>query len=319
MRYHFVVNGYTDDVQSQMEEQKGFAQKYLAGMEQKEAIIYCRNPEDVQKIQAHHAKEAVFIKSQEYVPEHILQVLCSQAGTEELYIFGSDDSGMELAVRMAARLLGSSVTEAEKLYLPVKGQENSGKNHGISVSKMVYANHMEGIFAMKRGPYGISLARGGERQELTPGRFRVKEEMICENQTGHILSQKFYPEASESSLGHAKVILAAGRGVKNKENMTVIDETAKCLGAEVAVSRPAAMNAWKPMNRLIGVSGAMVGPEICITAGVSGAAAFYAGIEKSKFIAAINIDEHAPIMKMADAAVIDDFLPVMEELKKICK
>ena len=87
----------------------------------------------------------------------------------------------------------------------------------------------------------------------------------------------------------------------------------------VAVSRPAAMNAWKPMNRLIGVSGAMVGPEVCITAGVSGAAAFYAGIEKSKFIVAINTDEKAPIMKMADVAIVDDFLPIMEELNNICK
>lgn len=316
MKYHFVVNGYMDDVYRQMEEQKGFAEKYLAGMEQGEAIVYCRKAEDVQRLKACHAKEAVFIQSLEYVPENILHVLCSRADAGELYIFGSDGSGIELAVRMAARLLGSSVTEAKKLYLSGEGR---GKGQDVFVSKMVYADHMEAVFAMEQEPYCISLARGGERQELVPGMFAVREEMNCEERAGHIISQQFYPEASESSLDHAKVILAAGRGVKNKENMAVIDEAAGCLGAEVAVSRPAAMNAWKSMNRLIGVSGAMAAPEVCITAGVSGAAAFYAGIEKSKFIAAINIDEKAPIMKMADVAVVDDFLPVMEELKKICK
>jgi electron transfer flavoprotein alpha subunit len=87
-------------------------------------------------------------------------------------------------------------------------------------------------------------------------------------------------------------------------------------GGEVGVSRPAAMNAWAPMERLIGVSGAMVAPEICITAGVSGAAAFYSGIEKSRFIVAVNTDEKAPIMKKADVAIVDDFVPVLEALGK---
>jgi|GEM_PF-507967 len=346
MRYHFVVNGYADNVRRQMEEQKGFAEKYLSGMEQKEAVIYCRETGNVQKLRARHAKDAVFILSPKYVPEIVLDALCSHADSEEVYIFGSDDTSIELAVRMAARLSGSSVTEAEKLFLRGSvsqprgrtqnqvevrkyrpalkagvGEECSGENDGadIYVHKMVYANHMEAVFAMNQGPYCLSLARGGERRELEPFGFQVKEEIVCEKEAEYIVSQEFYPEDTENSLEHAKVILAAGRGVKNKENMAVVDEAAECLGAEVAVSRPAAMNAWKPMNRLIGVSGAMAGPEVCITAGVSGAAAFYAGIEKSRFIAAINTDEKAPIMKMADVAIVDDFLPVMEELKNICK
>ena len=220
---------------------------------------------------------------------------------------------------MAARLSGSSVTEVQKIWISEEAEEYCGSNKKIYANKMIYANQMEAAFVMEKGPYCISLARGLERRELKIGDFIVKQEVICGYKAGHIVSQEFYPEALEDGLENAKVILAAGRGVKNKENMTVIDETAKRLGAEVAVSRPAAMNAWKPMNRLIGVSGAMVGPDICITAGVSGAAAFYAGIEKSKFIVAINTDEKAPIMKMADVAIIDDFLPVMEEIKNVCK
>lgn len=319
MRYHFVVNGYADDVLRQMEEQMGFAQKYLNGMEQGEAIIYCRTAKDVQRLGNHHSKEAVLIKAGEYAPETVLHGLCDRTGTEELYIFGNDDSSIELSVRMAARLSGSSVTEAEKLQIPEESAGDSESNNKIHVTKMVYANHMEAAFIMERGPYCISLARGIESQELKMGGFVIKEEISCENMAEHIVSQRFYPEASEGGLVEAKVILAAGRGIKNKENMAVIDKTARCLKAEVAVSRPAAMNAWKPMNRLIGVSGAMVGPEVCITAGVSGAAAFYAGIEKSKFIVAINTDEKAPIMKMADVAVVEDFFPIMEELNNICK
>ena len=354
MRYHFVVNGYADDVCRQMEEQAGFAEQYLSGFKQGEAIIYCREEEDIRKLEVHHAKEAVLIRAPQYVPEMVLDVLCGQADAKELYIFGNDDSSIELAVRMAARLSGSSVAEAEKLYpaeeeephptaeeevsYPAAEEEVSYQQAGeeepypaadtekehekdlqISVEKMVYANHMKGTFAMEKGPYCISLARGGERRELEAGAFVIKEEMICRTGAEHIVSQEFYPEESEAGLENARIILAAGRGIRNKENMAVIDEAARCLGAEVAVSRPAAMNAWKPMNRLVGVSGAMVSPDICITAGISGAAALYAGIEKSGFIVAVNTDEKAPIMKMADVAVVEDFLPVMKELIAICQ
>lgn len=319
MRYHFVVNGYADDVLRQMEEQAGFAKKYLTGMEQGEAVIYCRDAGAVQGLHVHHLGEAVLILAEEYVPESVLDVLCGRADPGGFYIFGNDDSSIELSVRMAARLSGSSVTEAETLQFQEGTAEDGGPGHGIVVSRMVYANHMEASFAMEKAPYCISLAKGGERQELKTGDFIIKEEIICKKPAGHIVRQEFCPEDSGEGLEDAKVILAAGRGIKNKENMEMIIKAAECLGAEAAVSRPAAMNAWMPMNRLIGVSGAMTEPQICITAGVSGAAAFYAGIEKSKFIVAINTDEKAPIMKMADVAVADDFLQVMEELIRICK
>ncbi len=332
MKYHFVVNGYAKDARRQMEEQAGFARKYLGGLVQGEAIIYCKSAEDIQELQANHAKEAIIITGSQYVPEAILETLCARADSGGLYIFGSDGSGVELAVRMAARLSGSSATEVGALHLPEKQkltevgalhlpekQEATYEICKLYISKKVYANHMEAVFSMDQGPFCISLARGVGRQELNQGGFAVKEEIACKPQWEYLVSQEFYPEDAEVGLADAKVILAAGRGVNGKVNMAVVDEAAKHLGAEVAVSRPAAMNVWKPMDRLIGVSGVLAEPEICITAGVSGAAAFYAGIEKSKFIAAINTDGNAPIMKMADVAIEGDFLPILEELIKISK
>ena len=44
------------------------------------------------------------------------------------------------------------------------------------------------------------------------------------------------------------------------------------------------MNALLPMDRLIGVSGNIIQPEICIVLGASGAPAFYSGIEKANIL-----------------------------------
>ena len=52
---------------------------------------------------------------------------------------------------------------------------------------------------------------------------------------------------------------------------------------------------------------------------MSGAAAFYAGIEKSKHIVALNIDEFAPLVQTADVAVIDDYEAVLEELLRLIR
>ena len=89
------------------------------------------------------------------------------------------------------------------------------------------------------------------------------------------------------------------------------------MGAAFGVSRPVAMNAWAPMDRLIGVSGTRAAPELCIVVGASGAPALYWGIEKAAFIVAVDLDEQAPIVGNADAAVIDDGVAVIEELAQI--
>ena len=70
MRYHFIVNGYTNEVLRQMEEQLGFAEEYLSGMEQGEAIIYCS---EAKNLYGRHAREAVFVRAKDYVPETVLE------------------------------------------------------------------------------------------------------------------------------------------------------------------------------------------------------------------------------------------------------
>ena len=89
------------------------------------------------------------------------------------------------------------------------------------------------------------------------------------------------------------------------------------MGATFGVTRPVAMNAWAPMDRLIGVSGARTAPALCIVAGASGAPAFYWGIEEAGLIIAIDIDEHAPIVSEADLVLLDDAVAVLEELAAI--
>lgn len=307
MRYHFVINGYAGGCLTQVKEQIGFADAYLKGIEQGESLILGPAKSEALKIGGILSGEACLLYNDTYSPEGILKAAVPIINPDDLYVFGSDHSGEELCVRTAARAKGSSAVNVHAMEA----------GDSVKIRKMVYSNHMEGTFRLNRAPYCISIARGGARAEGIKGDLRIIDEIPCCCGKEFVCSSEFEPEEKTFSLSDAKVVIAAGRGAGSRENIEKLEKAARVLGGEVGVSRPAAMNAWAPMQKLIGVSGAMINPEICIAAGVSGAAAFYAGIEKSKFIVAINKDERAPIMKQADVAVAGDFMDVLDALIKI--
>lgn len=309
MKYHFIVNGFNSEWMLQVEKMNGFRKKCLEEMEEGETYLLGESKEQARQIVRYLSTDTVLIKAEYYQPEWILESLCSLMNQEDIYIFGQDYAGAELVVRAAARKKGSSVVAVHDLSV----------NTEVIAKKMVYTNHMEGGFRMKKAPYCISIANGMEQITSQKGEGRLIEVTACTGENKYIVSREIEITESVKGLEDAKVAVIAGRGAKNKAQVEKLAETAKLLDGELGVSRPAAMNAWAPLHRLVGVSGAVIQPEICITAGVSGAAAFYAGIDKSKFIIAINTDERAPIMKKADVAVADDFVPVMDALRALIK
>ncbi len=62
-------------------------------------------------------------------------------------------------------------------------------------------------------------------------------------------------------LGSAQMIVSVGRGIKEAENLPLVEELAKALGAELAASRPICDNGWLPLERQVGSSGQTVSPQ----------------------------------------------------------
>ena len=111
-----------------------------------------------------------------------------------------------------------------------------------------------------------------------------------------------------------------GRGIKEKDNIPIVEELAKALGAELAASRPICDSGWLPMERQVGSSGQTVSPKVYMAVGISGAIQHLVGMKGAKTIVAINKDANAPIFEVADYGIVGDLFEVVpalvEEVKK---
>lgn len=118
----------------------------------------------------------------------------------------------------------------------------------------------------------------------------------------------------EESISEAEAIIAVGRGIKTEKDMLMIEELADLLGAKVAGTRPLVESGWIDAKQQIGLSGRTVKPKLIITLGISGAIQFVAGMDNSECIFAINKDEDAAIMKVANYAVVGDIYDILPQL-----
>jgi electron transfer flavoprotein alpha subunit len=113
------------------------------------------------------------------------------------------------------------------------------------------------------------------------------------------------------SLTDAKVVVGGGRGVGSTEGFADLEELASLLGGAVGGSRVVTSAGWRPHADQIGQTGLRIAPDLYIACGISGAIQHIVGCKAAKHILAINTDEEAPIMGVADYAVIGDLHAVV--------
>jgi len=172
-------------------------------------------------------------------------------------------------------------------------------------------------------PHFISIQAGAFRADrLEAGTAQVEHFTPDLNAAGvrEHPQDRFRESAGAVDLTAADLIVAVGRGIKEKDNIPMVEELARAMGAEVAATRPVCDNGWLPIERQVGSSGQTVSPKVYFAVGISGAIQHLVGMKGAKTIVAINKDANAPIFEVADYGIVGDLFEVVpalvEEIKK---
>lgn len=233
------------------------------------------------------------------------------AGTESIKEFdfiaiAEGKLASEIAGRLSARLNRECLTDVCRITY--KGEQPI-------CYKTVYNGNMEAGFVVKK-PLVVSLSHWKTDHK--------KQNSKTNNDSPIVMPQAILPvHIKERTLiqeGAGKnasdVLIATGKGIRSKADVERLRAFAGSKGYLFGVSRPVAMNGWAAIDEIIGVSGHIYEPEICLTIGVSGSAAFYAGIENSRWIASVNTDPRAAIIKMSDVSVIEDYANIWDHMEQ---
>ncbi|MFA9496517.1 MAG: electron transfer flavoprotein subunit alpha/FixB family protein [Candidatus Bathyarchaeota archaeon] len=228
----------------------------------------------------------------------------------ELIMMGATKRGKELAPRIAAALGVGCMTECYNVDLEdgrivverlTYGGSTIAKEYSTSVPTVITVppRSFDKLEASERSGEVVGLTIEAPEPELKVVEVREK------------------PKGS-SDVENADIIISAGRGFKEKEDLKILDELADILGAAVGCTRPISADlGW--MDEWVGISGKKVKPSLYITCGISGQIQHVSGIRDSKIIVSINNDESAGIHGVSDYSIVGDIYEVVPALVKALK
>ncbi len=212
------------------------------------------------------------------------------------------DFAPKLATRFERALL------SDVIRLRVEGGQ-------VLVTRQLFQGKLNAEIRPIGSPVFLSLQAGAYAPDAAPNVPVAEEAFPVAAETPRQQPEAPFREAQRAvDLSAAQIIVSVGRGIKEKENLSLIEDLAAALGAEIAASRPICDNGWLPMERQVGSSGQTVAPKLYVAIGLSGAIQHIVGMKGAKTIVAINKDENAPIFEIADYGICDDLFDVVPAL-----
>lgn len=230
----------------------------------------------------------------------------------EIVLIGATTLGRDLAPRVSSRL--DTGLTADCMVLEINKE-----NGNLEMTRPAFGgNLMATIICPEHRPQ-MSTVRPGVMKKLEPIKnpIYILEEVKVNFDLSKVrvkLIEKVKEKRNTVDISEAKILISGGRGIGGKENFTKLEELAKKIKGEVAVSRGAVDMGIGSHDIQVGQTGKTVRPELYIACGISGAIQHVAGMEESDYIIAINKDKDAPIFSVADLGIVGDANKIVEEL-----
>ncbi len=220
---------------------------------------------------------------------------------------------VEVAARVSTKAEASCVTNCLTLK-----QEANGK---LYAERMLYGGVVTGMFEMKL-PAVLTLHENACRNKGTENPDHsaklVVEKIEPESRRKRVVERRAIEKAVD--LKGAERIVSIGRGLSKKEDLSLIEELADALKAQLGCSRPLVEDyKWLKLERQVGLTGTTVAPKLYLAIGISGQIQHVVGMKDAQVVVAINNNKNAPIFEVADYGIVGDLYEVVPQLKELVK
>ena len=281
------------------------------------ALLLGNNIEALATTLAEHGADEVLVADdknlEHYTTDAYTKVICDLANERKpgILFVGATFIGRDLGPRIAARL--STGLTADCTSLAVEGE-----NGDLLATRPAFGGNLMATIACPDHRPQMATVRPGVFAKITtdPANCNIEKVQVqlADSDVRTKVLETIKSKKDIVDIAEADFIVAGGRGVGNKENFKLLEELAVALEGTVAGSRAAVENGWIDGAYQVGQTGKTVKPQIYIACGISGAIQHVAGMQDSDLIIAVNKDDSAPIMKIADYAIVGDVAKVVPEL-----
>lgn len=269
----------------------------------------------VEDLSRHGADEVLVVDAPElehYTTDGYTKAICELANAKKpnIIFIGATFIGRDLGPRVAARLETGLTADCTSLDVDVESGDL------LATRPAFGGNLMATIVCPDHRPQ-MATVRPGVFEKLPLGENDATVENVEVKFNSNDIRTKIVEIIKEHKdivdISEANVLVAGGRGIGSEENFKMLKELAEVMNGSIAASRAAVEKGWVDKDYQVGQTGKTVRPNIYVACGISGAIQHAAGMQDSDMIIAINKDVNAPIMKIADYAIVGDVNKVVPE------
>ncbi|GKX64828.1 electron transfer flavoprotein subunit alpha/FixB family protein [Inconstantimicrobium mannanitabidum] len=281
------------------------------------ALLLGNNIESLATTLASHGADEVLVADdknlEHYTTEGYAKVICDLAAERKpgILFVGATFIGRDLGPRIAARLSTGLTADCTSIDVEVE-------NGDLLATRPAFGGNLMATIACPEHRPQMATVRPGVFAKITtdPSKCNIEkvEVKLADSDIRTKVLEVIKAKKDMVDIAEAEFIVSGGRGVGSKENFKLLEELAAALEGTVAGSRAAVESGWIDGACQVGQTGKTVRPKIYIACGISGAIQHVAGMQDSELIIAVNKDETAPIMKVADYAIVGDVAKVVPEL-----